>query len=130
MPLLRYQVNHCTQVGLQLFLMLLLIFVAWAALTPVYEPKPQLINDKLAHLLAYFALAMTTDHAFATTPFSLKKFSLLFIYGIGLEVLQQYVPGRDFSLLDMLANASGLLIYLLIMKSLVQRELTASVKNV
>jgi len=110
--------------GLQLFLLLMMIFVAWASLTPVYDPKPMLINDKLAHFLTYFSLALISDNAFARSHFALKKFSWLFAFGVSLEILQQFVPGRAFSYLDMLANATGILLYAIMVRTVLLRKLT------
>ncbi len=122
--MIKYQVNHCSQMGMQLLLLLMLIFVAWVSLTPVYEPKPMLINDKLAHFLAYAMLAVTSDHAYATTRYSLKKVAMLFTFGVFIEIAQHFIPGREFSLLDMLANFSGLMLYGLLTITLLKREPT------
>jgi VanZ family protein len=111
-------------VGLQLLLLLLLIFVAWFSLTPVYEPKELFINDKLAHGLTYLMLSIVADHAFATSRFGVRKMLWLFAFGFILEILQSYVPGRDYSFFDMLANASGIGIYWLLCQTILERTPT------
>lgn len=122
--MIRYQINHCNQIGLQLLLLLLLIFVAWFSLTPVHEPKELFINDKLAHGLTYLTLSIVADHAFATSLFGGKKMLWLFAFGFILEVLQSYVPGRDYSYFDMLANAGGIGLYWLTCQTILKRTPT------
>jgi len=126
---INYKINHCSQAGIQLFLLLLLCFVLWLSLAPVPSDKPPLINDKLAHFIAYAVLAANLDHAFATTRFTIKKFFFLFSYGVLIEILQHFTPTREFSLLDMLANTSGMLFYLLLTYTLLKRELTEKPSN-
>ena len=122
--MIRYQVNHCTQMGLQLLLLLMMIFVAWFSLTPVQNPEPLPVSDKLIHGLTYLTLAIVADHAYATSLFTPKKMLWLFGFGLSLEVLQLYVPGRDYSYLDMLANGAGILAWWLAGKTLFLRTPT------
>jgi VanZ family protein len=122
--MLKYQVSWCNQIGLKMFLFLVLIMVSWQALSPQPAEATQLINDKLGHALVFLFLAFLTDHAFATTPFNWHKALWLMLYGIAIEVLQHYIPGREFSLLDMAADASGLLIYFILTNTIIQRTPT------
>jgi len=122
--MLKYQVNWCNQIGLKMFLFLVLIMVTWQALSPQPAEATQLINDKLGHALVFLFLAAITDHAFATSAFNWNKALWLMFYGIAIEVLQHYIPGREFSLLDMAADASGLLIYFFFTRTLIQRTPT------
>ncbi len=70
----------------------------------------ELKKDKLGHFLAYATLAANALH------FSKDRRSLLTIlfsvicYGGLLELLQQVIPGREPSGLDLLANTSGAII--------------------
>ena len=122
--MLKYQVSWCNQIGLKMFLFLVLVMVTWQALSPQPAEATQLINDKLGHALVFLFLAIITDHAYATTAFNWKKTAWLMGYGIAIECIQYFVPGRDFSLLDIAADASGLIIYFLLTKSLIQRTPT------
>ena len=116
-----YQVNWCNQIGLKMLLFLALVMVTWQALSPSPAQATQLIDDKMGHALVFLFLAIISDHAFATTAFNWKKALWLMFYGVAIEVLQHFIPGRDFSFLDMLADASGLLIYFILTKTLIQR---------
>ena len=119
--MLKYRVNWCNQIGLKMLLFLVLVMVSWQALSPNPAQAAQLINDKILHSLTFLILAIISDHAFATTVFNWKKALWLMFYGVAIEVLQHYIPGREFSLLDMLADASGLLIYFILTKTIIQR---------
>ncbi len=73
-------------------------------------------NDKLAHLIAYAVLAASLARAvwFDTVWSSLKLvlFSVVLasLYGVSDEWHQSFVPGRDASLGDMVADALGAVI--------------------
>jgi len=122
--MIKYQVNWCNQIGLKMLLFLVLVMVTWQALSPTPAQATQLINDKIGHALVFFILATLSDHAFATSKFNWNKALWLIFYGVAIEVLQYFIPGRDFSLLDMLADASGLLIYFVLTKTIIQRTPT------
>jgi VanZ family protein len=122
--MLKYQVTHCNQIGFRLLLFLVLAMVTWQALSPQPAEATRLINDKLGHCLVFLILAIISDHAYATTHFNLRKASLLLAYGIAIECLQYYVPGREFSFLDMLADAAGLLLYFIVVNTLISRTPT------
>ena len=65
--------------------------------------------DKVGHFIAFFVLALCTD--FATKLKSLFAITLLSIYGISIEVMQSFIPGRDATLGDFIADLSGVLAY-------------------
>lgn len=122
--MLRYQVNRCNEIGFKLLLMLMFMLVTWQALTPAPLEATQSINDKLGHALVFLMLSAVTDHAFTATGFSLRKIAYLLLYGIAIECIQYYVPGRDFSLLDILADAAGIFFFWFAARFIFVRELT------
>ena len=69
------------------------------------------INDKANHFLAFGALALLGDFSFPVTRFALKKFLWLLSYGVLIECIQYFLPYREASLLDVMADATGLAIY-------------------
>lgn len=88
--------------------MIVIMFLATARQSfPVVEE----INDKANHLLAFGALALLGDFAFPVTRFALKKFLWLLSYGGLIEFIQYFLPYRQASLLDVMADATGLAIY-------------------
>jgi VanZ family protein len=120
--MIRYQVNRCNEIGFKLLLMITLLLVTWQALTPHLPNQPEIINDKLGHALVFLLLAAISDHAYASSAFAVKKISYLLVYGIAIECIQYYIPGRMFSLLDIGADLGGLLLYLLITRFIFIRQ--------
>lgn len=92
-----------------------LIVVTALTVMPLHEfPPAESINDKLSHLLAFLALAVMADYSFPEKDFIIPKGLPLLAYGIGIEVVQFFIPYRSFSVLDMVADAAGLIVYLFI----------------
>lgn len=71
-------------------------------------PFPHL--DKILHFCAYFGLAFLTAHAYAMGT-SRKRFWIAFcvasLYGLSDEFHQSFVPGRDVSFWDWVADTTG-----------------------
>ncbi len=107
-----------------MLLFLVLVMVTWQALSPQPAQATLLINDKLGHFFVFLILAVIADHAYATTFFNWNKFAWLISYGIAIEILQYYIPGREFSLLDIAADTAGLLVYSILTKTVIHRTLT------
>jgi VanZ family protein len=79
----------------------------WLALTPPSGPI-QAVDDKLLHGVAFFVLALLADRALPALRFLPWIAAVLLLYGIGIELAQSLLPYREFSVLDMGANAAGL----------------------
>lgn len=75
-------------------------------------PDPS-INDKIIHFAAYLFAGFLALKGFPKHPFRAICFASLLLIGCGIEFVQQYVPGRSFDLVDMVANACGVAIALL-----------------
>lgn len=94
---------------LRIGLVLLLAAIAYLSLTP--STSISVGNDKVGHFIAYCVLMI--NMGLVTLP-KMKsfRFGILFsiCYGMLMEIGQLYVPGRTFSMYDMLANVSGVLI--------------------
>ena len=99
---------------------LLLAVISVLALTPDTGAVPTLGWDKLNHLAAFFTLAVFFQLAFPRSPGMIMKLSALFLFGVGIEVVQSFHPLRDASMLDLLANTLGLLLFLLVLPILKQ----------
>lgn len=98
---------------MRLILRLAVVIVALAIAYLSLRPTANIgqINDKLGHFIAYFVLMFITGLAFWRGKSEVIA-GLIFAagYGMLMEVGQHFVPGRTFSILDMLANASGALL--------------------
>ncbi len=94
---------------LRITLILILLVIAYLSLTPAYTVSVG--NDKIGHLIAYAALSFNL--ALLVAPDRKKLVALILVsltYGIVLEALQNFVPGRHTSMYDILANACGVAI--------------------
>jgi VanZ family protein len=76
-------------------------------------PGSAYVSDKLLHLLVFGALCLLTlrathggPHPLAPAPAAVA-FSLVLLWGVLDEVHQSFVPGRDASARDVVADALG-----------------------
>lgn len=95
-------------------LLVLMIVGVKVATMPLTLPESLQLNDKVIHFVVFFCFAMLIDLVSSREPFWLWKAAPLIVYGVGIEVLQYFSPDRSFSLLDALADVSGVLVYWLI----------------
>ncbi len=85
--------------------------VTYLALMPGTYPGIQEVSDKFLHAAAFYSLALMVDFSFPVTGYSAKKILPLLVYGILIEIVQCYLPYRFFSLMDIGADAFGLIAY-------------------
>ncbi len=74
--------------------------------------------DKLNHSFGYFLLVGSLDIGFRTGRRLPAKSALVLAYSFLIEIAQYFIPYRDFSLLDMAANAVGIACFLLLLPHL------------
>lgn len=98
-------------VALRIALVIMLAMILHLATSQQSYPVMADVNDKLNHLLAFGALALLGDFAFPARVFGWKKFLWLLGYGVLIECIQYFLPNREASALDVLADATGLAIY-------------------
>lgn len=98
-------------ISFRIALVVTLITILFLATTSRSIPVAENVNDKANHLLAFGALALLGDFAFPATTFGLKKFLWLLSYGLLIELIQYFLPYREASFLDLMADATGLAIY-------------------
>ena len=65
--------------------------------------------DKLAHAIVYALLALLIFACQWQRSLSLGLLVMAALYGIGIEFIQDSLPGRSFSIADIVANCAGLL---------------------
>jgi VanZ family protein len=95
-------------------LALALLLITWQSLVPNPVPAAELAGDKPLHALAFVLLGFLADAGWPERPFDWRKFVPLGFYGLAIEGIQAFVPGRVASVGDLLADAAGLLVYGLI----------------
>lgn len=108
------QLSGGTKRLFQALFLLLVLITTYSSLTPVNHKIFEMFWDKFGHAIGYFFLIATLDLGFRTFHHFPAKFISLFTYGLALEIIQHFIPGRTFSLLDLVANAVGLLAYRMI----------------
>lgn len=82
--------------------------VSYLSLTPLVEfPLVFWSADKVYHALAYLWLSVLPFLGFRRGNWALAGALLMILLGAGLEVFQIFVPGRFFSVVDMMANSFG-----------------------
>jgi len=111
---------HTLVLLVRLLVIILMIVGAWVATRNLEFPETVSINDKMIHATVFVGFAVLMDFAYARYPFWLWQGLPLLIYGALIEILQYFTPDRTFSVLDWLADFSGILLYFII-KELVIR---------
>jgi len=90
-----------------LFVLALLVVFHLATTDWVY-PVINLLWDKLKHVVAFLVLAALADRSFPGSPFGPAKILALLGLGISIEVVQYFIPYREASALDVLADCVGI----------------------
>lgn len=92
------------------------LLLACLALSLIPQPPKafSLASDKFWHLLAYLVLYLSSQIAYHRHARQLTRFALLLGFSLLIEIIQYFVPNRQFSLLDLAANATGLLLGMLV----------------
>jgi len=83
-----------------------IITVTYLAFTPLAIPVAENLWDKGNHIFAFFILASIADFSYDYRLFRVSI--ILFIYGFFIEAVQYFIPFREFSLLDLIANSFGI----------------------
>jgi len=101
-----------------------LFFTALSSITvlaflPNYNALPKLLSfsDLLNHTIAFITLSYLLQKSYKTLT-NTNAFTLLFIYAVGIEVVQHFLPTRVASLSDIVADVTGILLGFVILKSL------------
>lgn len=88
-----------------------LLVVSYLAFAPQPAVGPPLVSDKIQHAFAFYVLAGLLDFSWPQHPFGLRKFLGLLAYGLAIECVQYFLPYRESSVFDLLADAAGQLLY-------------------
>jgi VanZ family protein len=88
-----------------------LALTSYLAIADVAHTPVASLNDKLMHALAFCALAFLLDFSLPDSSFLWNKALVLLAYGLFIEVIQWRLPYREFSLLDLAADGTGLAAY-------------------
>ena len=89
---------------------LLIILYTWLGVAPTDSIFIASFNDLLLHFAGYIILMNSCIFAYGTKVGKAAMFGLLLLYSFGIEIIQYFIPYREFSLVDLLANALGLIV--------------------
>lgn len=103
------------------------IAIFYLATTDSSYPVPSSDNDKINHLIAFIELTVLTRLSWPHFR-AIWYLPALLGFGLALEAIQAHLPYREFSLTDMLANAAGIALGLLIWRAL-QSLINSDVKH-
>jgi len=85
-----------------------LIAISHLAFTPQQYPVLKDISDKANHIFAFYVLALLVDFSFPKDNLGFTKVFALLGYGVLIEGIQNFLPHRTTSLLDLLADGAGI----------------------
>jgi VanZ family protein len=109
MTLLNIQNQNSYRVALLIWGAGLIAITIFSLLPPGNEPSfSNLVNDKIRHFTAYALLALAACYAARNWRRRALLCVITLIVSIVIEILQPFT-GRDFELLDIVANLSGIL---------------------
>ena len=85
--------------------------ILYLATTP--DPPPDLarISDKLNHLFAFGVVSFLADLSLPARRFDLPKAAAVFAFGMAIEAIQHFLPWREASAADLVADAAGIGLY-------------------
>lgn len=106
-------VSRCNTIGFRLVLALSLIVITLMAIDPDPGKLQTTVNDKIGHALVFFYLSLMVHSSWPASDFGWKYRLPLLGYGLLIETLQYYIPTRDFSIGDIVADTAGILLYIL-----------------
>jgi len=105
-------------------LLILTLFMSLIfSLSPANTTNGLLVNDKLAHFFGYFILMMLLDFAYLSGRHQIFKICLVVSYSVAIEVVQNFIPGREMSLYDGLANMLGVLSFVCLLPCIQKLQL-------
>jgi VanZ family protein len=92
-------------------------------------PKTPLVDyvyaDKIQHAFAFFTLSLLLNRASCTMGARFRNMGSLLLFGIFIEIVQRYTPGRTSSVYDVLADLAGIILFQIsytILKILVDKK--------
>ena len=94
-----------------------LIAIEFLATTSLEIRSIQNSWDKANHFIAFITLYVTLSFGYAKLNV-LTKVLLLLAFGLQIEIVQAFLPNREFSLLDVFADGLGIFLGVFVRKTL------------
>jgi VanZ family protein len=92
----------------------LIVFYIYMSLSKPGADLASSYNDLILHFIGYAILINSSLLAYGISSKKINRFIYLFAFSFTMEIIQHFVPYREFSFLDLMANALGLFIGLII----------------
>jgi VanZ family protein len=74
-------------------------------------PVIEQVSDKVNHVFAFVVLSALADRSFPEGRFGVVKALGLLAFGVSIEAIQYFLPHRDASFGDVLADGAGIVLY-------------------
>ena len=97
------------QNSFRIYLMVTFLVIEFLATTTVHIEVMENVWDKLNHFSAFFVLYILLHFAYKNLSI-VTKAGILVAYGLQIEIVQSFIDGRYFSLLDVFADSIGILL--------------------
>ena len=94
-------------------LLVVIAVVSHLAFTDRSYPVVSGLPDKFNHVAAFAVLALLADYSFPAAGFGAAKVLALAGYGLFIEGVQHFLPWREASFVDFLADGAGIAAYAL-----------------
>ncbi len=105
-------------VAFRIALLIAVAVILHLAITERSYPVIENLYDKFSHVLAFCALALLSDFSFPRKGFGPATVLWLLGFGLLIEVLQYFLPHREASVLDWIADGTGIAAYWLCIPAL------------
>ena len=86
-----------------------LLVIEFLATTTIHIEAMESVWDKANHFTAFFVLYILLTFAYRSLTIPIKSLILL-AFGLQIEIVQSFIDGRFFSLLDVFADSVGIAI--------------------
>ena len=93
----------------RMYLFITIVVIEFLATTTIHIEVVEGMWDKSNHFSAFFVLYILLSYAFLKLSI-LKKAMLLVAFGLQIEIVQSFIDGRFFSMLDVVADSIGIII--------------------
>jgi len=93
---------------LKILFYICIVSIEYLATTSVHISAVEGMWDKSNHFIAFFTLYVLLSLGFTQLD-SLKKFFYLFLFGVQIEMIQEFIGRSQFSGLDIVADCVGII---------------------
>lgn len=92
-----------------------LVAIEYLATTSIEIQPIQNSWDKANHFIAFITLYVTLSFGYPKLDV-FKKILILLVFGIQIECVQYFLPNREFSLLDIVADGVGIFMGMIVVR--------------